>query len=169
MKSAQKHIKGFTLIELLISVGIITILASIAVPNFLEAQTRSKVSRVKNDLRVIAGALEAYHADHNVYPVWMDGYPYIYCFQGCLPILSGETGKICPGKITRLLYLDHPADGLLCLFYVGYQLILPTDEPSTIIIQVFILDDDQFFRYAQLGITIICQVKEAANVLIVLS
>ncbi len=60
--------RAFTLIELLIVVAIIAILAAIAVPNFLEAQTRSKVSRVKADMRSLATALEAYYVDDNRYP-----------------------------------------------------------------------------------------------------
>lgn len=63
----QWKFKGFTLIELLIVVAIIAILAAIAVPNFLEAQIRSKVSRSKNDMRSIATALEAYFVDNNTY------------------------------------------------------------------------------------------------------
>ena len=59
---------GFTLIELLIVVAIIAILAAIAVPNFLEAQVRSKVSRTKADMRTVATALESYRVDHNGYP-----------------------------------------------------------------------------------------------------
>ncbi|MCC7393024.1 prepilin-type N-terminal cleavage/methylation domain-containing protein [Candidatus Sumerlaeota bacterium] len=64
----RNHLKGFTLIELLIVVAIIAILAAIAVPNFLEAQTRAKASRAKNDLRTCATALEAYRVDHTQYP-----------------------------------------------------------------------------------------------------
>ena len=60
--------RAFTLIELLIVVSIIAILAVIAVPNFLEAQVRSKVARVKSDLRTMATALEAYFSDENRYP-----------------------------------------------------------------------------------------------------
>ncbi len=59
--------RGFTLIELLIVVAIVAILAAIAVPNFLEAQVRSKVARVKSDLRTITTALEAYFGDYNTY------------------------------------------------------------------------------------------------------
>ncbi len=60
--------KGFTLIELLIVVAIIAILAAIAVPNFLEAQVRSKVSRAKADQRSLATAIESYFVDNNLYP-----------------------------------------------------------------------------------------------------
>ena len=59
---------AFTLIELLIVVAIIAILAAIAVPNFLEAQVRSKVSRTKADMRTVATGLESYGVDHNAYP-----------------------------------------------------------------------------------------------------
>jgi len=64
----QKAHGAFTLIELLIVVAIIAILAAIAVPNFLEAQTRSKVSRTASDMRSIVVALEAYRLDYNDYP-----------------------------------------------------------------------------------------------------
>ena len=59
---------GFTLIELLIVVAIIAILAAIAVPNFLEAQTRAKVSRTKADMRTMSLGLESYRLDHTLYP-----------------------------------------------------------------------------------------------------
>lgn len=62
------HRRAFTLIELLIVVAIIAILAAIAVPNFLEAQVRSKVSRCAADIRSVRTALEAYRVDTNKYP-----------------------------------------------------------------------------------------------------
>lgn len=63
---------GFTLIELLIVVLIIAILAAIAIPNFLEYQTRAKVARVKNDLRTLTLAIEAYCVDNGDYPLTAD-------------------------------------------------------------------------------------------------
>lgn len=67
--------RGFTLIELLIVVAIIAILAAIAVPNFLEAQTRAKIARVRADVRSVATALESYRVDTNKYPPAAE-YPY---------------------------------------------------------------------------------------------
>ena len=66
--------RAFTLIELLIVIAIIAILALIAVPNFLEAQVRAKVSRVHADMRTMATAIEAYSVDWGRPPV--DTYEY---------------------------------------------------------------------------------------------
>jgi type II secretory pathway pseudopilin PulG len=47
---------------------VIGLLAAIAIPNFLEAQTRSKVARSKSELRSLALALEMHHVDNGTYP-----------------------------------------------------------------------------------------------------
>jgi len=60
--------RGFTLIELLIVVAIIAILAAIAIPNFLAAQIRAKVSQTKAAMQTAATALESYYVDNNTYP-----------------------------------------------------------------------------------------------------
>ncbi|MCB2153832.1 prepilin-type N-terminal cleavage/methylation domain-containing protein [bacterium] len=59
---------GVRLIEWLIIGAIVAILAAISVPNFMEAQVRSKVSRVKSDARSMATAIESYFVDNNGYP-----------------------------------------------------------------------------------------------------
>ena len=68
--------KGFTLIELLIVVAIIGILAAIAVPNFLNAQTRAKVARSYADMKSIGTAIESHRLDNNAMLVdlWDDDY-----------------------------------------------------------------------------------------------
>jgi prepilin-type N-terminal cleavage/methylation domain-containing protein len=67
MRTTLLH--AFTLIELLIVVAIIAILAAIAVPNFLEAQTRAKTARAVSDMRTYATAMESYRVDNSQYPV----------------------------------------------------------------------------------------------------
>ncbi len=103
---------GFTLIELLIVVAIIAILAAIAVPNFLEAQTRSKASRAWADLRTVATALELYRLDENRYPTMLEA-----GFSGGVAPLAGSDLKwwYVPNALsTPVAYLTDAA--LLCPF-----------------------------------------------------
>lgn len=91
--NSRKEMSGFTLIELLIVVAIISILAAIAVPNFLEAQIRSKVARVRSDLRTISTGLEAYAVDWNKYPP-NDGWFNVLPIQITTPIAYITTGAL---------------------------------------------------------------------------
>ncbi len=59
---------GFTLLELMIVVMVISILASITIPNLLTALDRGKQKRTMTELRAIATALQAYAVDHGNYP-----------------------------------------------------------------------------------------------------
>jgi prepilin-type N-terminal cleavage/methylation domain-containing protein len=65
---------GFTLIELLIVIANITILASIAVPNYQDALVKSKCAKFMGDCKAVETALEVYYSDHGAYPP-EDRYP----------------------------------------------------------------------------------------------
>ena len=100
--------RAFTLIELLIVVAIIAILAAIAVPNFLEAQVRSKVSRLMNDMRTAAVAVEAYVVDHHGPPL---GYHYLSHVVGIPWTRSQAEGQPWIMLTTPIAYLSSaPAD-----------------------------------------------------------
>ena len=131
---------AFTLIELLIVIAIIAILALIAIPNFLEAQVRAKVSKARTDMRSIATALEAYYVDYNNYPVnleYADDTDYRMFSYGWLAQFDGLTTPIAyissyyimqdPFKIRRTgtykQNLDYSYEycNIRCLWqYIGY-------------------------------------------------
>ncbi len=69
----HKNAKGFTLIELLIVVAIIGILAAIAIPNLLNAQRRSKISRAAADCKTIVTQTQLFYNDKNAYPTALSG------------------------------------------------------------------------------------------------
>ena len=55
-----RRLAGFTLVEIMIVVGIITLLAALAIPGFLRARKRAQASRIKDDLRLIEAAVDQY-------------------------------------------------------------------------------------------------------------
>lgn len=99
---AGRH--GFSLVELLIVVAIVAIVAALAIPNFMSAMNRARIARTKSDLRVVAGAIEAYRADHKAYP-WPDapdGTPILN--PDNLP--SGFLTRVPSRLTTPVAYLD---------------------------------------------------------------
>ena len=106
--NSGRRYMGFTLIELLIVVAIIAILAAIAVPNFLEAQTRSKISRTKADMRSVGVAIEAYAVDNNNYPA--PDYPTWQLPHGLGSASAGVEFK-ANGMTTPIAYISSiPSD-----------------------------------------------------------
>ena len=67
--------KAFTLIELLVVVAIISILATISLPNYQHALIKSKVTAVAAEMKSLSTAVEAYALDHNIYPLDGNDYP----------------------------------------------------------------------------------------------
>ena len=61
--------RGFTLVEILVVVGIIGILAMIAISQFNGYRNRSIDAQLKSDLRNAAVAVEAYFIKRSVYPM----------------------------------------------------------------------------------------------------
>jgi general secretion pathway protein G len=64
--------RGFTLIEILIVMVIITILAGISVAMYSNSITRSKEAVLKQDLKEMREAIDAYRADKNKWPPVLD-------------------------------------------------------------------------------------------------
>ena len=65
MNSSHKYHKAFTLVEIMVVVGIIALLAAIALPNFLRARKRSQATRILEDLRIIDSAIDLYAVENN--------------------------------------------------------------------------------------------------------
>ncbi len=59
---------GFTLVEIMIVVGIISLLAGIAIPNLLRARINSNNTIAKSTLRSFATAAESFALTNSVYP-----------------------------------------------------------------------------------------------------
>jgi type II secretion system protein G len=122
-----RTLKGFTLIELLIVIAIILILIAIALPNFLEAQTRAKVTKVQGEMRSMGTAIEAYFTDYNHYPKDGDDFeiidPSLFNVQDRLKVITTPVAYIT----------DLPSDPFHqeLLGYQGEEFLFSNPPPFT--------------------------------------
>jgi prepilin-type N-terminal cleavage/methylation domain-containing protein len=93
---------AFTLIELLIVVAIIAILAAIAVPNLLEAQTRSKVARTLADMRTIIHGFTAYRVDNQWIPAEREQETMAFVWYRALNGKESGVGRLLTSPIPYL-------------------------------------------------------------------
>ncbi len=70
--SSPVNANGFTLIELLVVVLIIGILASVALPQYQKAVTKSRYAALKPVVHGIAEAVNVYYLANNTYPDGFD-------------------------------------------------------------------------------------------------
>lgn len=64
----MKNSKGFSLVEIMVVVGIIALLAAIAIPNLVRAKVSANESAARANLKSIANAMENYAIMNHVYP-----------------------------------------------------------------------------------------------------
>lgn len=108
MRARIKKRSGFTLIELLIVVTILSVLASVVVPQFGKSSESSKLVALDSDLASLRTAIDMYTAEHGHYP-------------GSVPsrgtcAVGDNTDTATPGAAAFLAHLTQytTAEGVAC-------------------------------------------------------
>lgn len=68
MRNMLKSEAGFTLVELLVVLLVLGILASVAVPRFLDMRGKANLVKAKTELKQVQTAMELYYAEYGNYP-----------------------------------------------------------------------------------------------------
>lgn len=68
IRKSLKNSKGFTLIELMVVVIILGILATIAIPRFMNKKDEAEAAKNAADIKIIQNAVDLYYFDKDVYP-----------------------------------------------------------------------------------------------------
>jgi len=125
-----RNSKGFTLIELMVVIVIIGILAGIAIPRFMGAQDRARISAAESDLNSMRQALGLYEIDHSSYDL---GSPATYdAFKAALVDPSGNPYMALPSddNFTDFSYTGNDSTYTITLRAKDNKTTLLTGTPE---------------------------------------
>ncbi|VAW87461.1 General secretion pathway protein G [hydrothermal vent metagenome] len=114
--------KGFTLIEVMIVVVILGILAAVVIPQVMDRPDQANITKAKQDIRTLEGALKLYRLDNHKYPATDAG------LEALISKPSGAAAWKEGGYIERLpkdpwgqnyLYLNPGVNGTIDVFSLG--------------------------------------------------
>jgi len=125
----MKAKSGFTLVEILIVVVILGILAAIVIPQFTEASTEAKESRLVSDLQMMRAQIELYKIQHN------DKLPGVETAAGTYGSVGTETFVNCMTSYTDVD--GNPVAGPGANIYGPYMQKIPTNPFSNLDLVTF--------------------------------
>src|SRR5438105_603074 len=125
----KNYSKGFTIIELIITIGIITIIASIIVINVTQYLNRSKNDSITENMNTIATNASIYFESSNTYIGFGTGgyaapFDAITALTGVTPgFITDDTGQLWCSCTVLLPTIGSPASSTFCVDSNGYKKI----------------------------------------------
>jgi general secretion pathway protein G len=110
---AQTHESGFTLFELMIVMAIIAILASVAIPSYINAVRHGREAALRQDLWVMRQAIDSYTVDKEKAPQSLDDLVQSGYLKA-IPVdpMTGSSDTWMPDTSDTLMDIDQTAGGI---------------------------------------------------------